>query len=149
MSKYHYKACGLDNVILEGVDMVQDDAGEKTMTIQAVGRLHKVIAAMVIQKPHALNGKELRFLRTEMGMTQAELANILRCESLTISRWERDENPINEAADALARLLAEESLELNIRLSVTQVSGWTTASATSPPFRIDGSNPKDYQPLAA
>lgn len=149
MSTYHYKACGLDNVILEGIDMVQDDAGEKTMTIQAVGRLHKVIAAMVIQKPHALNGKELRFLRTEMGMTQAELANILRCESLTISRWERDENPINEAADALARLLAEESLELNIRLSVTQVSGWTTASATSPPFRIDGSNPKDYQPLAA
>jgi DNA-binding transcriptional regulator YiaG len=149
MPTYHYKACGLDNVILEGVDMVQDDAGEKTMTIKAVGRLHKVIAAMVVQKPHALNGKELRFLRTEMGMTQAELANILRCESLTISRWERDENPINEAADALVRLLAEESLELDIELSVTQVSGWTTASATSPPFRIDGSNPKDYQPLAA
>ena len=149
MSTYHYKACGLDNVILEGIDMVQDDAGEKTIVIQAVGRLHKVFAAMVIQKPHGLNGKELRFLRTEMGMTQAELANILRCESLTISRWERDENPINEAADALVRLLAEESLELDIELSVTQVSGWTTASATSPPFRIDGSNPKDYQPLDA
>jgi transcriptional regulator with XRE-family HTH domain len=149
MSTYHYKACGLDNVILEGVDMVQDDAGEKTVTIQAVGRLHKVIAAMVVQKPHALNGKELRFLRTEMGMTQAELANILRCESLTISRWERDENPINEAADALVRLLAEETLKLDITLSVTQVSGWTTASATNSLFRIDGSNPKDYQPLAA
>lgn len=149
MASYHYKACGLDNVILEGVDMVQDDAGEKTITIPAVGRLHKVIAAMVVQKPHGLNGKELRFLRTEMGMTQAELANILRCESLTVSRWERDEHPINEAADALVRLLAKEALELGIDLSVAQVSGWTTASATNPPFRIDGSDPTDYRPLAA
>lgn len=149
MTTHNYKACGLDNVILEGVDMVQDDAGEKTMTIQAVGRLHKVIAAMVVQKPHALNGKELRFLRTEMGLTQAELANILRYESLTISRWERDEHPINEAADALVRLLTKESLELDIELSVAKVSGWTTASATNPPFRINVSNPKDYQPLAA
>jgi DNA-binding transcriptional regulator YiaG len=149
MSTYHYKACGLDNVILEGVDWIQDDAGKKTMTIPAVGRLHKVIAAMVVQKPHALNGKELRFLRTEMGITQAELANILRCKSLTISRWERDENPIDEAADALVRLLAKETLELGIDLSVAQVSGWTTASATNPPFRINGSNPKDYHPIAA
>lgn len=149
MTSYHYKACGLDNVIVEGVNIVQDDAGESTISIVAVGRLHRAIATMVVTKPNALNGKEMRFLRTEMSMTQAELANILRRESLTISRWERGENPIEETADALVRLLANETLELGVELTVADVTGWTTASATSAPFRIDGSDPTDYRPLAA
>jgi DNA-binding transcriptional regulator YiaG len=147
MSTFHYKACGLDNVILEGISMVQDDAGDETISIVAVGRLHSAIARMVVSKPHALNGKELRFLRTEMGMTQAELSNVLRRESLTISRWERGENPIEEAADALVRLLSNEMLELGLDLTVTKVSSWTTASANTPPYVIDGSIPSAYRPV--
>jgi DNA-binding transcriptional regulator YiaG len=149
MASYHYRACGLDNVILEGLAVGEDDAGETIVTIPAIGRLHKVIATMVITKTHALTGKELRFLRTELGLTQTELANVLRREALTISRWERGENPIEATADALIRLLANESLALGLALKVADVTQWTLPNPISPSFRIDGSDPGHYRPVAA
>jgi transcriptional regulator with XRE-family HTH domain len=51
-----------------------------------------------------MTGKELRFLRTEMGMTQAELAKIVHREPLTISRWERSEDEIDSNAEVLVRV---------------------------------------------
>jgi DNA-binding transcriptional regulator YiaG len=147
MQPYHYTACGLDNVLLEGIQMVADDDNQSVLTVRRVAQLHRAIAQAVVQKPSALNGKELRFLRSEMDMTQAELAAILRREPLTISRWERSENPIEENADALIRLLAEEKLDLGLGLTVEQVTSWTLDRAHTRPFRIDGSDPKNYRPV--
>ena len=144
---YHYTECGLDNVLLEGVDPVQDDAGEAVFTIAKVNRLHAAIARAVIRKPYALTGKELRFLRAEMEMTQAELAVLLGREPLAISRWERGENPIDPAADTLVRLLAQELLAIEAGVTVREASGWHVASTFSAPYRIDASNPDDYRPM--
>ncbi len=146
MAVYHYTECGLDNVLIEGISPVADDSGETVITIPKIGRLHKAIATMVVNKPNALTGQEIRFLRTELGMTQAELAQILRCQSLTISRWERGETTFDETADALLRLFAQEKLELETHLRVEEVTSWTTATAVSAPFRIDGSDPRNYRP---
>ncbi len=148
MTVYHYTECGLDNVLIEGISPVSDDNGEAVITIPKIGRLHKAIAAMVVNKLNALTGKEIRFLRTEMGMTQAELALVLRCQSLTISRWERSETMFDETADALLRLLAQEKLDLGTELGVEEVAAWTTPTAVSAPLRIDGSDPSHYRPMA-
>jgi putative zinc finger/helix-turn-helix YgiT family protein len=147
MTAYHYTECGLDNVFIEGISPVADDHGEAVFTIPKIGRLHNAIATMVVNKPNALTGKEIRFLRTEMGLTQAELALVLRCQSLTISRWERSETTFDETADALLRLLAQEKLNLETRAGVEEVSAWTTATAVSSPFRIDGRDPSHYRPI--
>ena len=72
MTPYQYTACGLDNVYLEKMNVVQDDAGEKF--IPAIGELHRVIAEGIITAP-SMTGKEIRFLRTEMGQNQDELAS--------------------------------------------------------------------------
>jgi len=146
---YHYTECGLDNVIIQGMENTEDNAGNETITIPAIGMLHQVIAKGVVTQPSKMGGRELRFLRTEMGLTQDELARVLKVTLLTISRWEREESPIKDTAEMLIRLLAVERLELDVEMSVDIVASKVTASSKTEPILIDGSNPKNYQVLAA
>lgn len=149
MATYHYTECGLDNVFIEGMDMVQDHNGEDTVVIPAIGLLHKVIAEGIIQLPTKMSGRELRFLRSEMGMTQTKLAEVLKVTLLTVGRWEREETPIKDAAEMLIRLMAIEELELDVKMSVGAVSEKVTQEPRIDPIRIDGSDPKEYHLLAA
>src|SRR5271166_3861745 len=109
---YNYAECGLDNVIIKNMSCVIDDAGEEVYEIPNILGLHKVIAACIVRHPHGISPKELRFLRTEMGMTQGELAEIVKKDHQTVGRWERGEKPIDQNAEALIRLLAAERLAL-------------------------------------
>ena len=111
--------------------------------------LHRVIAKGVVNLPSKMGGKELRFLRTEMGLTQDKLAEILKVAHLTVSRWEREETPIKDRAEMRIRLMAIESLDLEIDLGVDEVSNKATSSPEKISIRIDGNNPKNYQLLAA
>lgn len=149
MAVYHYTECGLDNVMIEGLDVVNDHAGEETVVIPAIGLLHQVIAEGIVSLPTKMSGRELRFLRTEMGMTQAQLAEVLKVTLLTVSRWEREENPIQDAAEMLVRLMAIERLELEVEMSVDTVSSKVTLGPHRDPIRIDGSDPSHYQLLGA
>ena len=147
MMVYHYTECGLDNVMIEGLDVVNDHAGEETVMIPAIGLLHQVIAEGIVTLPTKMSGRELRFLRTEMGMTQAQLAEVLKATLLTVSRWEREENPIRDAAEMLIRLMAIERLELNVTMGVDSVSAKVTLGPRRNPIRIDGSDPTQYHLL--
>jgi transcriptional regulator with XRE-family HTH domain len=149
MANYHYTECGLDNVFIEGLDIVSDHAGESTVTIPAIGLLHEVIAEGIVMLPTKMSGRELRFLRTEMGMTQAQLAEIIKVTLLTVSRWEREETPIRDAAEMLIRLMAIDRLGLDLDMDVDAVSSKVTLAPRKDPIRIDGSDPSHYQLLAA
>ena len=146
---YRYTECGLDDVLIHELKPITDDDGEMTYEIPFVNLLHKAIAASIVERESAMTGKHLRFLRTEMGMTQAELAKAVHKEHITIGRWERGENPIDENAETLIRLITIERLELAQRISVEKLSEYSLQSADSGPINIDGSNPKKYQPMAA
>jgi transcriptional regulator with XRE-family HTH domain len=142
---YHYTECGLDNVIIHGISEVVDDAGEPVLTIPNVNDLHRAIAQAIVSKPYGVSGKELRFLRTEMGMTQAELAAMIHREPLAISRWERAETPVDSNAETLIRLHSIQVLRLGIVASVKEISGWATPRAEEIPIKIDGSDPSEYK----
>ena len=145
MQVYRYTESGLDNVIIEGVTFAQDDAEESCVDIPHIRKLHRAIAQAITVKRTSVTGKELRFLRTEMGMTQAELAGHVHREPLAVSRWERGEVDIDPNAEALIRLHAIEVLGLEEKPSVSEVSGWCVASAETPPIVIDGSEPGHYR----
>ena len=149
MLAYHYTECGLNNVFIEGADRFRGHAGEEAVTIPAIGHLHRVIAEGIVTHPAKMTGQELRFLRSEMGLTQAQLAAILKVTLLTVSRWERNETPVNDAAEMLVRLHSAAKLELDVDLDVESVSGKVTAAARTQEIRIDGSNPGHYQLLDA
>lgn len=149
MSAYRYTDSGLENVLIEGVNFLHDDSEEECVEIPNVNGLHKVIAHGIVTRRSSMSGKELRFLRTEMGMTQAELANMLHREPLAVSRWERGEVALDENAEALVRLYAIQALGLPDHADVREVAGWCVPSAVTPPIIIDGSDPSNYRPKHA
>lgn len=109
---YHYLECGLDNVFLYNIPIVHDQGGEQVVCIPRIHALHKVIAQGIIIKKGLLNGKEIRFLRTEMGLKQSELAKIIGKDQQTIGRWERGENAPDKTTDILIRIMAKDILRL-------------------------------------
>lgn len=144
MGEYRYTECGLDNVLIEGMNVLVDDGGEKVITIPNINGLHRVIALGIVRKKNGISGKELRFLRTEMGMTQAELAAMVHREPLAISRWERGEIDIDNNAEVLIRMAAIQQLELPQDATVQEISGWCVPTAKSQPLIIDGSDTSNY-----
>lgn len=110
MSKYHYIECGLENVFIDGIPPVIDDDGDEVVQIPHIAALHAEIARGIVVRDGSISGPELRFLRTEMGMTQAALGKLLNNDGQTIGRWERGEFPIDLTAETVIRRLAGERL---------------------------------------
>jgi len=142
---YRYDECGLDNVILKDFRIVTDDAGEEVVMIPNIGLLHRVLARAVASKESGLQPKEIRFLRTELGMTQAELAAIVGRDTQTIGRWERGESPVEQTAEMVIRKHALEHAEGDDGLTMEALSRLTVQSATNKPFLIDASDPAHYK----
>lgn len=122
MSAYHYVECGLPNVYIEGLEPVTDRDGDEVIEIPFIAALHAEIARGIVLHKGAMTGKELRFLRTEMGMTQSDLAALLGAQALTVGRWERGENPMDRTAETVIRKLAIERLLLPFDSSIEELA---------------------------
>jgi len=146
---YRYDECGLDNVILVGLEVCQDDEGEDVITIRNINALHRAIADGIARKTSGINGRELRFLRTELGLTQAELASAISKDVQTVGRWERGEYPMDPTADTVIRMLVFQHIAGAEQVpAVEQMAKWAVASSGEPPFRIDATDPENWRPLA-
>ncbi|KAA6204566.1 MAG: helix-turn-helix domain-containing protein [Candidatus Tokpelaia sp.] len=126
---YHYTEIGLDNVYLIGIAPEIDDAGEEIITIPFINKLFKAVAEAIVGYKKGISGAELRYLRTEMGLTQAELAALLHKDKQTIGRWERGETEIDGTAEAVIRRLAIEKLSLNVNLGMEELAKRSVATA--------------------
>lgn len=145
--RYHYTECGLPEVWIDGWQ-VEDDAGEETIRIPNVRSLHRLISKGIVTSSGTLTGPELRYLRTEMGLTQTQLAELVHRERLTVSRWERGENTLDGATEAYIRILASYKLKLE-RFDPETVSAWCRLTAENKkPIHIDATDPENYQLVA-
>jgi DNA-binding transcriptional regulator YiaG len=140
---YRYDECGLDNVILKGFALCTDDAGAEVVTIPHVNRLHQVLTQVLATKPSGLQPKEIRFLRTELGLTQAELGKLVGKDAQTIARWEKGGTPIEQTAEMVLRARALDEVP-----SMEELAGWTVKSSVQPPLLIDASTPGEYRRYA-
>lgn len=122
MADHHYTECGLQNVYISGINRMLDDDGDEVIQILAVNSLHKVIAEGIVSHRKGMHGFELRFLRSEMGYTQSELAALVHRDKQSIGRWERSETEIDSIAEAVIRKLAIEKLLLRVELGMEQLS---------------------------
>ena len=110
MESYQYTECGLDYVYLVGgYDIVESPTG-RHVTITDIDGLHKVIGQFLIHKKKDLDGDEIRFLRHELGLSQAILAGLLDVSEQAINRWERGKSNVNKPAEALIRALYAEHI---------------------------------------
>ncbi len=102
---YHYTECGLDDVyLLNGYKRHQTPYGDG-VTVDNADGLYKAIAEYICFNKATLNGKEIRFLRKLLDLTQAELAVWLACDQQTVARWEKGRTTIPGPADRLMRTL--------------------------------------------
>jgi putative transcriptional regulator len=114
---YHYTESGLDNVwLIDGYTIRKTPYG-KGVSIQNTEGLHKAIGKWLIVQPRPLNGAELRFVRTEMELTQRGLAGIIGAEEQTLRLWEKKRNKFMPAtAERLLRALYSEALGNNVQI---------------------------------
>ena len=146
--RYRYTECGLDNVVIEGIDMHVDDSGERVLHIPAVNELHRTIARGIVESDTRMSGQELRFLRTMVGLTQAELGKCLHRDAQSIARWEKNRTPIQPTSEMVIRLLAKEKLGLAVQVSIEQVAAKCVPGETRADIVIDASASPKYR-LAA
>lgn len=108
---YHYTESGLRNVWLRNGYKEHDTPYGKGISIHDTEGLHRAIGVfLVTQKPH-LSGAEVRFLRTEMDLSQSDLGRILGVGETTIRGWESGRNKITKPAERLLRSLYKEAVD--------------------------------------
>ncbi len=148
---HHYTESGLLNVYIEGIVVETDDEGDEIVTIPAINELHRTIALGIVSHAKGIAGEELRFLRTEMGLTQAELAALVHRDKQTIGRWERNEIEIDSSAEALLRRFAIEKLELPTETGIDELSRRSVPTAEEQPIKIQRMNDhaRPYELIAA
>ncbi len=103
--RYHYTECGLEEVfLLNGFEWNTSPRG-RTIAIKDIDALNRAIGEHLSRRKKDLSGKEMRFLRREMLMSQATLAHLLKVSEQTIHRWETGKSAFPKAAEALIRRL--------------------------------------------
>lgn len=100
---YHYTECGLDNVWLANGYTVKDTPYGKAISIEHADALHRLLADQLVDKVGRLTGKEFRFLRVQLGMSQAVMARAHGVSEQNVSLWERH-GKVPKANDHLLRI---------------------------------------------
>ena len=112
----HYNWCGLDNIyLLSGYERLPDADGDD-ICVHNLDGLHRAIGERLARHKKELTGKDLRFLRQQMDLTQSELGDLMGTTDQTVARWEKGETEMSGPASTLARLLyfshVRESIDL-------------------------------------
>ncbi len=112
---YHYLESGLRNIwLVNGFAVYETDYG-RGISIDDVAGLHQVIAKRLIEnKPH-LSGGEFRFLRKELGLSQAKLGKLWGYDAQTVAIWEK-RGRVPVIADRFIRVYYREVAEGNANI---------------------------------
>jgi putative transcriptional regulator len=145
---YHYRECGLDDVWLANGYRVEQTPYGEAVAIEDAQGLHRAIARMIVEKPGKLTGKEFRFLRTELGMSQKKLGEFLGADAQAIARWERGVSDVPGPSDRLIRVLYRECVEGNamIRQLVERINSLDEAESRRP---VNFTHDDEWRPIAA
>jgi len=102
---YQYLESGLDNVVLCGFEIIKCTCGEESVILPRILEIHNVIAECILEKKTQITGKEIRFLRKNMGLKGKIFANLVGVDHATLSRWENGKAIPSLRADRLIRFL--------------------------------------------
>jgi len=122
---YHYTECGLDYVYLAGgVETRQTPFGDQLTIVNQKG-LHRAIGKFLVARKKELTGKEVRFLRHEMDMSQPTLARYLGVTDQTVHNWEIGKTTqVPEPAARMIRMIYSEAIgqKSNIKKTLKRIA---------------------------
>ena len=107
---YHYQICGLDNIYLVNGFREIEYAGEIAVSVHDLEGLHRTITYSLVNKSEHLSGREFRFLRLEMDLSQAALGKLFGVSDQAIAKWEKEQSSIPTPAELLIRAYAEDKI---------------------------------------
>lgn len=86
-----YPDCGLDDVyLLNGYEVTKTSHGTG-LAVNDTDGLRAAIARSLATRKKILSGKEVRFLRKEMDLTQSELGRLVGLDAQSVARWEKEQ----------------------------------------------------------
>lgn len=104
---YLFSESGLSNLVLKNIEIIKcDQCGTSDPIISRPKDIIKTLARAIVNKPFALTGEEIRFLRKYLGMSQDTFASYLHSDKAVLSRWENDREPVGSKSDLLIRTIA-------------------------------------------
>lgn len=81
--------------------------GETVVALEETEELRRQALQRYRQRHGLLSADEIRSVRAKFGLTQGELARLLRLGANTVSRWEAGRNVQTAAMDVLLRLIRD------------------------------------------
>lgn len=104
-NRYHYTESGLDNIYLVNGFKVNKKEDREEIFIHDVHGLHKAIGKALVFKQGLLAGNEIKFIRTNLDLSQTSLGRLLGLDYQTILGWEKNKYPISKTADRFLRII--------------------------------------------
>ena len=102
---YHYAESGLDNVFLANIPAVKcPQCAVEIPVIEKPEQLHELIAISIFKNNFLMIGKEVRFLRTQLGYSQKDFAEEISKAKEYMNRIENGNDPVTPELDQLIRL---------------------------------------------
>jgi len=106
IESYRYTECGLDNVFLRHIPGLQcPECKIVSADIPHPLQLHELLAQMIVTKPFLLTAGEIRFIRTQLGYSQADFAGRLQRNPSVLNRVERKKEKVSADLDRLVRMV--------------------------------------------
>lgn len=101
---YHYRECGMDNVIIMGIKVRQCPAcGSRMPLIPSIEGLHDALADAIVKKNGQLSPQEIVFLRKSLGWSGVDFAKHMGCDKSQVSKWEHGTVKMSKPYDLLLR----------------------------------------------
>jgi len=109
----HYTGCGLDNIYLMNGWSV-DGAG--AIHIQNLRALHKAIGQGLVFLNRKLKGREIRYIRHYLDLSQKTFGEKLGVDYQSVLGWEKGKRKITKPVDRFLKSLFHEYLNENARI---------------------------------
>lgn len=145
---YHYTDSGLDDIWLVNGFQVKETPYGQGIAIEDIDGLHTAIGIRLATGSRRLTGKEIRFLRHEMDLSQHALGQLLGVDAQAVARWEKNQ-PGNPPAERLIRALYLESVGKTSNVSdLMERLAATDTNLDSESMHLELSD-HEWQPIAA
>ena len=105
VERYDYSELSGLPIALEGVTVYRCECGNSAVKIPAVEQLHRLIATDLARGTGHVNGAEIRFMRTWLGLSSQDFAATMGVTPEQASRWQNDRKPMGASAEKLLRLM--------------------------------------------
>lgn len=130
---YHFTECGLDDVYLINGVKRQETAQGTVVKVDDLDGLLEAIKEHLVYRKRPLNGREIRFLRHELDLSQRALAVLLGVDEQTVARWEKGKTRIDGSAERMVRIMCAEQIgpRLNVRAFLEDLAGGDDAGAAA------------------